>query len=127
MVGNAAAACSLCDPVLRGSGGRMLRDIVNAGECQQISSRIMAADSTAGERPVKTAGTTGEGNVHAVGMLLNFESGAKLWRKLILLSYVLHTELTRTSISVTANVVEEFSELALQFTLVETDMGIYLG
>ena len=87
----------------------------------------MAADSTAGERPVKTAGTTGEGNVHAVGMLLNFESGAKLWRKLILLSYVLHTELTRTSISVTANVVEEFSELALQFTLVETDMGIYLG
>lgn len=111
MVANAAAVSSPCDPVLRGSGGRMLRDIVNAGECQHISSRIMAADSTAGERPVKTAGTAGEGNVDAVGMLLNFESGAKLWRKLILLL---------------ANVVEEFSELVPQFTLVETDMGIYL-
>ena len=105
-VANAAAVCSLCDPVLRGSAGRMLRDIVNAGEFQHISSRIIAADSTAGQRPVKTAGTTGEGNVDAVGMVLNFESGAKLLRTLSVLSCVLHTELTRTSNSVTANVVE---------------------
>lgn len=62
---NAAAVSDLSDPVMRGSGGGVFRDLVNVGEqpfdgCQHISSRIMA-DSTAVVRPGKTAETFDKG------------------------------------------------------------------
>lgn len=65
MEANAAAVSNLSDPVMRGSGGVVLRDIVNVGEqplhgCQHISSRIMA-DRRAVARPGKTAETFGKG------------------------------------------------------------------
>lgn len=63
MEANVAAVSNVSDPVMRGSGGAVLRDLVNVEEqlsdgCQHISSRIMA-DTRAGVRPGRTAQTLG--------------------------------------------------------------------
>lgn len=63
MEANVAAVSNVSDPVMRGSGGAVLSDLVNVEEqlsdgCQHISSRIMA-HTRAGVRPGRTAQTLG--------------------------------------------------------------------
>lgn len=78
MEANVVAVSNVSDPVMRGSGGAMFRDLVNVEEqlsdgCQHISSRIMA-DTRAGVRPGRTAKLW----VDAVNSTLNTKSRVRL-------------------------------------------------